>query len=130
MSTEEHFALLSKHFSWSEFLHEGIAIADVIYSPYQLVASLEIVRAFLGDRPIKITSGFRTPEHNKRVGGAPDSMHLKFLAADIQVKGLPPHVVYNKLDPWWPGGLGKYKNFTHVDCRYLIRENKARWTSI
>lgn len=30
-----------------------------------------------------ITSGFRTPEHNKEVGGSPTSSHLKGLACDV-----------------------------------------------
>lgn len=30
-----------------------------------------------------ITSGLRTPEHNKKVGGSPTSSHLKGLACDI-----------------------------------------------
>lgn len=33
--------------------------------------------------PFKISSGYRTKEHNKKVGGIPNSSHLKGLAADI-----------------------------------------------
>jgi len=33
-----------------------------------------------------ITSGFRTPEHNKRVGGAPNSYHLYNRARDVVPK--------------------------------------------
>lgn len=32
---------------------------------------------------IKLTSAFRTPEHNAKVGGVPDSQHLKNQAADF-----------------------------------------------
>ena len=33
--------------------------------------------------PFKINSGFRTVEHNKKIGGKSNSSHLKGLAADI-----------------------------------------------
>jgi zinc D-Ala-D-Ala carboxypeptidase len=33
--------------------------------------------------PFRISSGYRTKEHNKKVGGVPNSAHLKGLAADI-----------------------------------------------
>ena len=37
---------------------------------------------------IIITSGYRSPEYNKSVGGAKDSYHTKGKAADIKVSGL------------------------------------------
>ncbi len=47
----------------------------------------------LGKIPFKlqITSGYRDPEANKRVGGASSSQHVKAQAADIKatVKGVP-----------------------------------------
>ena len=33
--------------------------------------------------PIRINSGYRSPEHNKRVGGSPTSQHCKGEAVDI-----------------------------------------------
>jgi hypothetical protein len=35
--------------------------------------------------PFMPISGLRTPEHNKKIGGAADSAHLKGLAADMAV---------------------------------------------
>jgi uncharacterized protein YcbK (DUF882 family) len=34
-------------------------------------------------KPIHVNSGFRSPELNKKIGGAPTSDHLKGMAADI-----------------------------------------------
>ena len=39
--------------------------------------------------PFSITSYARTPEHNAKVGGAKDSLHLTWLAADCVIDG--PH---------------------------------------
>lgn len=48
---------------------------------------LDPIRESIG-RPILINSGYRSPEHNRRVGGSPTSDHLRGLAADIRIAGL------------------------------------------
>ena len=47
---------------------------------------LNSVRELLG-KPIIITSGYRSPELNKAVGGVANSNHLKAEAVDLQPKG-------------------------------------------
>jgi zinc D-Ala-D-Ala carboxypeptidase len=51
-------------------------------------AVLDPLREAVG-RPIKVTSGYRGPALNRRVGGATKSQHLNGQAADIQAPGLP-----------------------------------------
>ena len=64
---------------------------------------LEPLREALG-RPIHINSGYRSPEVNKRVGGAvnpdgtPKSQHCFGFAVDITVKGITPKQICNKID--------------------------------
>lgn len=41
-------------------------------------------------KPIKISSGYRNPELNKRVGGVQNSQHCLGEAADIIIKGMTP----------------------------------------
>lgn len=41
-------------------------------------------------RPVIVTSGFRSPSINRRIGGAPRSQHTRGEAADIIVPGLNP----------------------------------------
>ena len=79
------------------------------------------------DRPVTITSGCRCPEHNASVGGAEKSQHVAGTAADVVVKDVHAHDVYEYLDTnavdLGVGGLGKYDSFTHVDTR----GRRARW---
>ncbi len=111
----------SPHLAWSELAcHDG--------TPYPrewresravaLAAMFEAVRARVG-KPLRILSAYRTPEHNRRVGGARYSQHVEGQALDLKppqgwtvakladVVREEPTVV----------GLGVYPTFVHVDCR-------------
>jgi len=55
----------------------------------KLCETLEKIRELVG-MPITISSGYRSPELNKVIGGAKDSAHTKGLAADITTKSLTP----------------------------------------
>ena len=46
------------------------------------------------DEPIIITSGYRSPEVNKRVGGSPTSNHLTGCAVDIRCSGIEQALRY------------------------------------
>ena len=48
------------------------------------VRMLEMMRISLGE-PMVINSGYRCEKHNKKVGGAPNSAHLRGLAVDIKI---------------------------------------------
>ena len=54
---------------------------------------LEVLRERSGD-PIRINSGYRSPQLNKKVGGAPTSNHLTGCAADIRVTGMEQLIRY------------------------------------
>lgn len=91
--------------SYREFegkMHDAIAFVDLspevledaktgykYFSPSEivglnpkLVQMLDIARGYAGI-PFKITSGFRSPDQNKKAGGVDDSAHLSGLAVDI-----------------------------------------------
>lgn len=90
----------------------------------KLLLLLEKLRYNLDNHPVIINSGYRTPAHNKRVGGVSDSQHVKAKAADIVVMNTPAYAVYNEaVKVFDNGGVGKYNNFTHVDTRGY----RARW---
>lgn len=90
----------------------------------ELLAVLTDIRETYG-KPVKITSACRCPAHNKKVGGAPDSQHVKGLAADIQVDGYSPAKIEQYLLGKYPDkyGIAASKTFVHID----VRAQKARW---
>ena len=55
---------------------------------------MEDVRCKMGDEPIVINSGYRSPAVNKAVGGVPTSNHLTGCAADIRVSGIEQLIRY------------------------------------
>ena len=56
--------------------------------------SLDYARDDKGEEPIIITSGYRSPEVNKAVGGAPTSNHLTGCAVDIRCAGIEQALRY------------------------------------
>ncbi|EHH7668549.1 DUF882 domain-containing protein [Salmonella enterica] len=115
--------MISKYFKRSEFQCKcgtcGHNAVDV-----ELLKVLEDVREHFG-RPVIINSANRCPTHNKRVGGASKSTHLRGIAADIRVKDVAPVIVHAYLTEKYKGkyGIGKYNTFTHID----VRPNESRW---
>jgi hypothetical protein len=131
----EHPELLNgshatKHFTWRELLvHRtptqlrSITLGH-LHNLLFLAGELEKVRAFLGNRPITITSGWRDYNSNKQVGGARFSQHRLGKAVDIVVKGLAPKEVQQRLEGYWQGGMGYGRTFTHLDTRSHIARFK------
>ena len=66
--------------------------------------------------PFKITSGYRTKDHNAEVGGVPNSSHLIGVAADIAVSGgNQRYIILNALIKAGFKRLGIAKTFIHCD---------------
>jgi hypothetical protein len=53
---------------------------------------MEHVRTILGHKPIFITSGYRSPEVNKKVGGSKNSAHMSGLAVDFSCSDFGPPI--------------------------------------
>lgn len=89
--------------------------------PPLLVDVLSVLQERWGyERPLVITSGFRTPQTNASIeGAAPASLHLRGLAADISLRGVPLTDLANAA-LWLSGqlgfmGIGLYRRFLHLD---------------
>ena len=115
---------LTAHFSSAEF-----RCKDGTERPIdcKLLSMLEAARCHFG--PITVTSGYRSPSYNAAVGGAPNSYHVRGMAADIQAPGVSPEALHGWLNQQFPiSGLGLYERdwggWVHIDCR----ATRARWT--
>jgi zinc D-Ala-D-Ala carboxypeptidase len=61
---------------------------------------MEEVRTILGDKPILISSGYRSPAVNKAVGGSSSSAHMHGLAVDFSCPGFgSPLTICKTLEP-------------------------------
>jgi uncharacterized protein YcbK (DUF882 family) len=122
---------LTPHFWLHEFdCKDGTPVPDeYVLHVYRLAEQLEVLREALGGSPMRITSGYRSPSHNKKVKGGKRSQHLLAKAADITVAGVDAPFVYAtakrliREGKMMKGGLGRYSSFTHYD----IRGRNARW---
>ena len=114
---------LSANFKVREFAcSDG---SDTIFISPALVTVLQQIRDHF-KAPVTINSGYRTDHHNDRTKDAAKfSQHKYGLAADITVKGVAPAKVaeYAETILVGMGGIGIYKNFTHID----VRKAKSRW---
>ena len=122
---------LTENFSRQEFdCKDGTPVPpQFMDNVRRLAQQLQILRNEIKE-PVMITgSGYRTPEHNRRVGGAPNSQHLTASGADINARNYTPRQLANVIErlirekKMMQGGIGVYKGFVHYD----IRGTKARW---
>lgn len=121
---------MTKDFDLEEFRSkDGADFPEwVLPNIRELARNLQVLRDNV-QAPVTINSGYRSPAHNKAVGGASGSYHLKGMAADIAVKGLSPNRVADiiedliELGLMKNGGLGRYNTF----CHYDIRGVPGRW---
>ena len=96
---------ITKHFTLDEMIASQTAARNGLDNMPGSVAMgnlrrlcevLELVREAIA-RPIIISSGYRSPEVNKLVGGSTNSQHRLGCAADIIVPGLTPEQAMNAI---------------------------------
>ena len=94
-------AKLSEHFTLGEFTKSNshpeiynIPSHEAIQNMKRLCGWLEVLRKRynekygIGEEPIRINSGYRSPQLNKAIHGVAGSNHMTGCAADIRVSGM------------------------------------------
>ena len=102
---------LTPHFTLEEFtdsqtaarkgIHNVPAASSQERKNLQRAAEvMEEVRRLLGDKPILISSGYRSPAVNAAVGGSKSSAHVSGLAVDFSCPGFgTPLAICKQLQP-------------------------------
>jgi len=114
-----------KYFSKKEFVCDGEICFDKMSK--DLLKKLDLAREF-SNTSFKITSSWRSKEHNSKVNGSINSSHLKGLAIDIYCVDSVKR--FHILDGLMLAGftrIGIAKNFIHAD----VDESKPQdviWT--
>lgn len=89
---------------------------------------LQTLRTRLG-KPMVVNSAYRSPEHNKRVGGAKASQHLTATAFDVRMENHAPHAFERLARECGFTGFGHYpkSGFMHIDIGPARRWNDGNW---
>lgn len=120
---------ISKNFSYHEFEHSNTATE---YRIVNVISSIEVrdsVKSLVDNliqplrdvikKPLNISSGYRCPALNTKVGGVPTSQHCKGEAADVWCSTLTPYELASKV---LESGLafdqlGLYPGFVHLSYK-------------
>jgi len=103
-----------KNFAPAEFMCAGKLVFDNMDADFLLL--LDQCRTDAG-APMVITSSYRTPEHNRKVGGARSSMHLQGRAVDVRSTGGEHRAAIIKAALNLGLTVGVMENAIHLDNR-------------
>ena len=130
---------ISKHFDLCEFTRSAIAaIHKIDNTPskddirrLRLFATclLEPLRAYHG-LPLHITSGYRSAELNRRIGGAPSSQHMTGEAADIRTVDILNLYAFLRTDsaPDFDQAIYyRYRGFLHLSFSASGNNRRQCW---
>ena len=117
-------AKLSEHFMLGEFTRSGshpevynIPSHEAIANLKRLCVWLEELRARY-NAPIRINSGYRSPQLNRAIGGVSNSNHLTGCAVDIRVENMEQLIRYAAI-------LLDISNDTKQDFDELLIERRS-----
>ena len=113
---------LTKNFKKEEFdSKDGAEMPKDVLENIKLLAKyVQLIRNEVGV-PLVINSGYRSPQHNAKVGGVKNSYHVQGKAGDLKPKGITSKQLYDVIIKLikggfiYNGGVGLYDTFVHYD---------------
>jgi hypothetical protein len=103
---------------WQSFSPQEIACKGTgkLVVDTEAMDKLQALRANLG-KPLILTSAYRSPEHNRKVGGAKASKHMEGIAFDVRMENHDPQAFEAAARAVGFTGFGYYvkSGFMHVD---------------
>ncbi len=122
----------TEYYDGQHYLNKGLAELNHICRDFRqneammmdrrLYDKLNAIRLKLnvGDTPIKIISGYRSPATNnmlrqKSSKVAKKSFHMTGQAIDFYIEGVPMSKVHKAAMSLRSGGVGRYRDFIHID---------------
>ena len=128
----------SPHLTWAELgCHDAARTSYPVRwrqrRARRLAAVFEAIRHACGDHPLRVLSGYRTPAHNRGVGGARHSQHVQGRAIDLApprgwtVTGFHAVVRAVARADRKIGAVGYYRWGVHVDIRARRKGRLVAW---
>ena len=113
---DNHESVPADVWRWRNFTAQEIACKHCgqVLLNFHAMDCLQALRDRLA-APVRITSGYRCPDHNQSVGGVPLSLHREGRAFDILTADVDALAAIAKLAGFT--GFGRYptRGFLHVD---------------
>lgn len=114
-----HFSRVPpKEWPWKSFSPREVACKGTgkLIIDTEAIGKLQKLRNNL-DKPLILTSAYRSPEHNKRVGGAKASKHMEGIAFDVRMENHDPQAFEAAARAVGFTGFGYYprSGFMHID---------------
>lgn len=114
VDVKTNVAMNLKHFSYEEFDSPDLPNSG-LNMDRNFLQKLDNARGIAGI-PFKINSGYRSREHNEKVGGKPKSSHLVGKAVDIAYSNSRERwIIVKALQEAGFNRLGIAKTFVHTD---------------